>query len=131
MATVRLGVAEDLKTIEKIVNKAYSIYMDRIGKKPAPMLDDYKNLIDKQLVHVIEEGNTIRGIIVLVPMKKYLLVENVAVSPDFHGEGYGRKLLDYADKLLKQRAILRSACTPTKRCLKTWASTFILDGRSL
>ena len=76
MVAIRLGVINDLETVEKIVNAAYSVYVDRIGKKPAPMLDDYRNLIQKQLVHVIEEGNVVRGIIVLVPMDDYMLVEN-------------------------------------------------------
>ena len=103
MVAIRLGVINDLETVEKIVNAAYSVYVDRIGKKPAPMLDDYRNLIQKQLVHVIEEGNVVRGIIVLVPMDDYMLVENVAVYPDFQGLGYGRRLLDYADKVAKIR----------------------------
>ncbi len=103
MVAIRLGVVDDLNTVEQIVKKAYSAYIDRIGKKPAPMFDDYRNLIHKQLVHVIEECNLIRGIIVLVPMKNYMLVENVAVNPDFHGRGYGRKLLDYADEVAKTK----------------------------
>ena len=103
MVAIRLGVVDDLNTVEEIVKKAYSVYIDRIGKKPAPMIVDYKNLIHKQLVHVIEEGNLIRGLIVLVPMEKFMLVENVAVHPDFHGKGYGRKLLDYADKVAKTK----------------------------
>ena len=103
MVNIKLGVIDDLETIERIVNEAYGVYLDRLGKKPAPMLDDYPDLIQKQYVHVIEEGNQIYGILVLVPMEKHMLVENVAVHPDFQGHGYGRMLLDYADETAKMR----------------------------
>jgi ribosomal protein S18 acetylase RimI-like enzyme len=103
MVAIRLGVVDNLITVEEIVRKAYRVYIDRIGKKPAPMIDDYENLIRKQLVHVIEEGNSVLVLTVLVPMEKFMLVENVAVHPNFHGRGCGRKLLDYADKIAKTR----------------------------
>ena len=101
MASIRLATGEDLKTVEKIIHDAYTKYLDRIGKKPVPMLDDYRDLIQRQLVHVIEEDKVIRGVIVLVPQDQYMLVETIAVLPAYQGKGYGRKLLDFADDFAK------------------------------
>ena len=36
--SLRLAVIRDLKTVEKIVDEAYSVYVDRIGKPPAPVM---------------------------------------------------------------------------------------------
>jgi hypothetical protein len=38
----------DRAAVETIVRDAYSIYVDRIGKPPGPMLDDYAALIDAE-----------------------------------------------------------------------------------
>lgn len=36
---IRGARAEDRKPIEALVRAAYSVYIDRIGKPPGPMLD--------------------------------------------------------------------------------------------
>jgi hypothetical protein len=41
----RPAVPGDLPSIEIIVQEAYSPYIDRIGRKPGPMMDDYESLI--------------------------------------------------------------------------------------
>ena len=102
MAAFRLANIYDLKTVEKIVDEAYSVYVDRIGKPPAPMLEDYENLIQRHLVHVIEDENEIQGIIVLIPKDNYMLLENVAVKPSSQSRGYGGRLLSYAYEVAKK-----------------------------
>src|SRR5580692_453277 len=47
---IRLATAADRDTIEAIVREAYSIYIERIGKPPGPMLDDYAALIKAGVV---------------------------------------------------------------------------------
>ena len=37
----------DVAEVVDCVNAAYKKYIDRIGKKPGPMLDDYALLIDE------------------------------------------------------------------------------------
>ena len=38
---IRPAKAADCAAVEAIVRAAYSIYLDRMGKPPGPMLDDY------------------------------------------------------------------------------------------
>jgi ribosomal protein S18 acetylase RimI-like enzyme len=46
---------------------------------------------------VLEEGDVIAAIIVLLPMPTYLLLDNIAVSPACQGLGLGRRLLAFAE----------------------------------
>ena len=94
---IRLARPEDLDRVKQIVTEAYTPYIDRIGKKPGPMNDDYAGVITKGLCHVATAPE-VCGIIVLVPKNGDLLLDNIAVSQDFRGKGVGRSLLDFAEQ---------------------------------
>ena len=93
---IRIAVADDRQAILECVDDAYGMYIDRIGKKPAPMLADYVDLISKSLVHVATDKGQIQGLIVLLLKEKYLLIENVAVHNLFQGQGIGRRVIEFA-----------------------------------
>ena len=38
---IRPARTEDRAAVERIVAAAYAVYVERIGKPPGPMLDDY------------------------------------------------------------------------------------------
>jgi ribosomal protein S18 acetylase RimI-like enzyme len=61
------------------------------------MLDDYAARVSQDVVWVIEEANTVRGVSVLLPKPDHLLLENIAVDPAYHGTGLGRRLLVFAE----------------------------------
>jgi ribosomal protein S18 acetylase RimI-like enzyme len=95
---IRPATAADRVAIETIVTEAYSIYIERIGKPPGPMLDDYAALIAAGAVNVLEEpAGTIAGIIVLLPKPDHLLLDNIAVSRERQGGGLGRRLIAFAE----------------------------------
>jgi GNAT superfamily N-acetyltransferase len=87
----------DLGTVERIVHDAYVKYVDSIGRPPGPMLDNYSVRISEGSVWVIEEGNTIVGVLVLVRRTNYLLLDNIAVAPTHQSLGFGRRLLEFAE----------------------------------
>ncbi|MFC3835916.1 GNAT family N-acetyltransferase [Paracoccus rhizosphaerae] len=89
-------------SIEKIVDEAYSHYIERIGCKPAPMTGDYTALVASGSVWVLTVGDSLAGLIVLRTKPNHLLVSNVAVGKTYQGQGYGRQLLDHADALARQ-----------------------------
>ncbi len=94
---IRHARAEDQGTVEAIVHAAYSVYVERIGKPPGPMLDDYALLIDEGLVSLFEDGDgTVAGLLVLIRKAGYLLLDNIAVRPDRQGRGIGRRLIAFA-----------------------------------
>jgi ribosomal protein S18 acetylase RimI-like enzyme len=79
------------------VSDAYGLYVERIGRQPAPMTADYGELIAAERVHVLETDGEISGLVVLVAAADHLLVENVAVAPAFQGRGLGRQLMAFAE----------------------------------
>lgn len=95
---IRPATLEDITQIEAIVEAAYSPYIERIGRKPAPMLDDYTSQVLARRVHVLAHEHTLSGFVVLVDTENYLLLDNIAVSPAVKGQGYGRQLLEFAER---------------------------------
>jgi ribosomal protein S18 acetylase RimI-like enzyme len=94
---IRSATALDAVAVTQIVANAYRHYIPRMGRTPAPMLDNYAARIAEGCVWVIEEGNTVCGVAVLMSRQDHLLLENVAVDPKHQGTGLGRGLLIFAD----------------------------------
>lgn len=95
---IRSAQAEDATAIAECVAAAYRHYIDRIGKPPGPMLDDYKEVIQQHRVLVLTNGANINGVLVLIRQTQSLLVDNVAVHPDYQGRGLGRRLMALAEE---------------------------------
>lgn len=102
---IRIVVEDDRQTILACVDDAYGMYIDRIGKKPAPMFADYSELISKSLVYVATDKEQIQGLIVLLLKGNYLLIENVAVRNLFQGQGIGRRLIEFAFMVGKEAGL--------------------------
>jgi ribosomal protein S18 acetylase RimI-like enzyme len=94
---IRAAQELDLVTLHEIVERAYGVYIRRIGRRPAPMDDDYSEKLLDGHVFVADARNKVAGLIVLVPAQDHLLIENVAVDPERQGKGVGRSLLAYAE----------------------------------
>jgi ribosomal protein S18 acetylase RimI-like enzyme len=95
---IRDATPADRVAIETIVREAYAVYVDRIGKLPGPMLDDYAALIADGAVSILEEpGGAIAAILVLLPQPDHLLLDNIAVRRERQGQGLGRRLISFAE----------------------------------
>src|SRR5258708_7495366 len=95
---IRPAGPTDQVAVEAIVRAAYSIYIERIGKPPGPMLHHYGGLIEAGAVHVLDDPDgTVAALIVLLPKVDHLLLDNIAVRPDRQGQGLGRRLIAFAE----------------------------------
>ena len=94
---LRRAGAGDASGIAECVRAAYSRYIERIGRPPGPMLDDYDQVVRDHRAYVIEEDGEILGALVLIEKDRGLLLDNVAVLPSRHGKGVGRRLLVHAE----------------------------------
>lgn len=94
---IRPANLTDVPAMKRVVADAYRKYIERIGKPPAPMLDDYAMRVCSHTAWVAESCGTITGLIVLLPKQEHLLLDNVAVDPIHQGLGVGRALLRIAE----------------------------------
>ena len=94
---IRTATAGDVPLIKQIVERAYLPHIRRMGKPPGPMLDDYAVRVAEGVVWVIEEGDAVDGVIVLLPRPDHMLLDNIAVVPERQGSGLGRRLLIFAE----------------------------------
>jgi len=94
---LRPAKPDDAPGIAACVCQAYAGYIERIGKQPGPMLEDYAEVIRQFHVHVAELDRRIIGAIVLKITSDGFYVDNVAVLPSVKGQGVGRLLLQFAE----------------------------------
>jgi ribosomal protein S18 acetylase RimI-like enzyme len=104
---IRRATEADLPAIGEIITAAYSVYLARMDRPPAPMLRDYSPAVGNGTVWVA--GTPVAGLISLIPADNSLLIENLAVHPAAQGTGLGRALMDFAEQRARQLRLPRLA----------------------
>lgn len=102
----RLAVAKDAAVVRALAREAYTHYVPRMGREPAPMTADYADQIAQGLVCVAEETGGLMGILVTYPKGNHLFVENVAVATGAQGRGVGRMLLEQAERMARDASLI-------------------------
>lgn len=98
--TIQLATASDGVAVSACVRDAYTKYVERIGRRPAPMDANYAELIAAGDVYVLRgppPSADLYGLIVIRAEQGALFVENVAVQPTQQGQGFGRQLMAFAE----------------------------------
>jgi predicted N-acetyltransferase YhbS len=95
---MRDAVPSDQVAVEACVQAAYQPYIERMSTPPAPMLADYRALIERGLVSVATIDGVVCGVIVMWPEIDHFYVDNVAVDESSRGCGLGRMLLNDAER---------------------------------
>jgi GNAT superfamily N-acetyltransferase len=98
VVAVRQAGPQDVARLREIATAAYAPYVPRIGKPPAPMTADYGAVVAAEHAWVAVAGDTVVGLLVLVPAADHLLLENIAVDPEWQGRGIGARLLAVAEQ---------------------------------
>jgi N-acetylglutamate synthase-like GNAT family acetyltransferase len=96
-ATIRDAILSDVPAITACVCEAYVHYIERIGKRPGPMLEDFEDTVRDAQVHVAELDGRVVGVAVLKITDEGFYLDNVAVRPSAQGAGVGRKLLELVE----------------------------------
>ena len=89
------------------VESAYDHYIQRIGKPPGPMLDDYSQVVRQHQAFVAEADGQVVGVLVLIRKDEEILLDNVAVHPEFQGTGLGRRLIELAESESRRQGFKR------------------------
>jgi ribosomal protein S18 acetylase RimI-like enzyme len=98
----RQAVAADAGDIAACVRRAYERFERRLGCPPAPMLQDYRQVIASAQVWVAVLDDQVVGVLVLTETAEGLVLENLAVEPRAQGLGVGKALLLLAESLARQ-----------------------------
>ncbi len=110
--TLRRAESSDAAAVTACVCEAYVHYIERIGRQPGPMLEDYARVVKDSMVHVAVEASRVVGSIVLMDTEDGFFVDNVAVRPTVKGKGIGRLLLQFAEAEARRRGH-RTICLAT------------------
>jgi ribosomal protein S18 acetylase RimI-like enzyme len=95
-ADIRPAHSADADAVAALVDRAYAKWVPILGRKPQPMLADYRKAVVEHRVFVIDGDADLAAVIELVPAADHMLIENVAVDPARQGAGLGRMLLVFA-----------------------------------
>ena len=99
--TFRRARPADASTLRELTRAAYAKWVAVIGREPKPMTADYPRAVAENIIELLEEDGRSIALIEVIPRPSHLLIENVAVLPDRHGEGIGGVLLEHAEMIAR------------------------------
>jgi ribosomal protein S18 acetylase RimI-like enzyme len=92
---IRRAGAADTAAVKAVTDAAYHHYIERIGVVPVPMEADHAANVAAGKVFVT--GDPVIGLVVLEEHDDHLFLDSIAVHPDAHGTGVGRRLLEFVE----------------------------------
>ncbi|MFD8739131.1 GNAT family N-acetyltransferase [Streptomyces sp. NPDC059618] len=92
---VRVAVASDVPLVKAVIDAAFQPYVERIGVVPVPMEADHAANVAAGRVFVT--GEPVLGLVVVEERPDHLYLDIIAVRPEAHGQGVGRRLLRFVD----------------------------------
>ena len=96
---LRRAVAADVAAVLALTRAAYAKWVPVIGREPMPMGADYERAVQEHRIDLLDVDGSLAALIETVAKADHLLIQNVAVSPELQGRGFGRQLLAHAEKL--------------------------------
>jgi len=101
--TIRPALAADEPDVAGCVKAAFSIYVELIGRPPAPMLLDFPAVIAAGWAWVAELDGKVVGALIQFETEEGFYLDTVAVLPALQGRGVGRTLLVFAEDEARRR----------------------------
>ncbi len=98
-AALRHATPPDAAAVRDLTRAAYAKWVPVLGREPLPMTADYDAALRDHRVDMLHLDGKLAALIEMRAEADHLLVVNVAVSPAFQGQGYGRALLAHAEEL--------------------------------
>ncbi len=96
---IRRALDSDASELGRCMHAAYQTYADRIDPKELPPMNvNYEIEIRESEVWIAELESRLVGALVLSGTKGAFKVANIAVHPEFQGNGLGRGLMDFAER---------------------------------
>ena len=101
--SIRRATAVDWPAVTALVQRAYGPWIAAVGRRPAPMDDDYAARCAAGQAFVLERDGAPAAVLVLEDAPDPLWLDNIAVDPAWQGQGLGRALLNFAEAEARRR----------------------------
>jgi ribosomal protein S18 acetylase RimI-like enzyme len=101
-ARIRLAGPADLDAVVALTEAAYRPYTELFAGPPLPVTEDYAPHLEHGGVWLLELAGELAGLIVLEKEPDHLLIFSVAVAPALQGNGFGIKLLQWAEEQARE-----------------------------
>jgi ribosomal protein S18 acetylase RimI-like enzyme len=98
---LRRASEEDADAIRELTRAAYAKWVPAIGREPKPMGADYRATVRSNRFDLLFVNGALAALIETIDQGDRLLVENVAVSPDFQRRGLGSRLMLHAEEIAR------------------------------
>lgn len=103
--TIRRAVEEDSGSLRSCMDLAYAGYAKRMkGKRLPPMDIDYSSEIRNYPTWVAVCECSVVGGLTMTFGDEHASIANIAVSPEFQGQGLGRALIELAERKAKEKS---------------------------
>jgi ribosomal protein S18 acetylase RimI-like enzyme len=97
--TLRPATLADADAVRALTRAAYARWVPVIGREPRPMTADYHAAIRGHRIDLLYLTGRLAALIETIMHPDHLLIENIAVAPEFQHRGLGRRLLGHAEHL--------------------------------
>ena len=97
MSAIRQAMAGQAGAAAALVERAYARWVPVIGRRPAPMDDDYAARCAAGQVFCAMDGDALAGLVVIADAPDHLWLDNLAVDPAWQGRGIGGALLLFVE----------------------------------
>jgi len=101
MLTLRRAEAADAAAVRALTRAAYAKWVPVIGREPKPMTANYQTAVRLNRIDLAYDDSELAGLIETIDRSDHLLIENVAVAPERHGQGIGRTLMAHAEAIAR------------------------------
>ncbi len=102
---IRQAIPSDAAGLKNCMTAAYLGYQDRMkGVRLPPMDIDYLDEINNYPTWVMESEGFILGGLIMVWGEDSASIANIAVNPEYQGQGIGGELMSFALSMGKQKS---------------------------
>lgn len=97
----RRATPADGALVRALTRSAYAKWVPIVGREPRPMTADYERAVREHLIDILQDKGGAVALVEMIPHADHLLIENIAVRPDRHGQGLGSRLLAHAEDVAR------------------------------
>lgn len=95
---IREGRAGDAEAIRALTHIAYAKWVPVLGRAPVPMEADYEKALQHHYFELLYIDGQFAALIETIAEPGFLMIENLAVLPEFQGRGLGCRLMARAER---------------------------------